>query len=139
MTSYTVTATNGSGSNGTAVQVEVITGAVETGGASANIGNNGSSPGYVAITPVYSSSFIAWAYNHAAGSTPTLTAETGNKFLTVAANTSQFEDTTDGCTYAAGYYSSAITAATPVNVGCADNAGSASSWPPMDPAQPHLG
>ena len=123
MTSYTVTATNGTGSDGTAVQVEVITGAVETGGASANIGNNGVSPGYAAITPNYSSSFIAWAYNHAAGSTPTLTAETGNSFLTAAAHASQFEDTADGCTYAAGYYSGAITAATPVNAGCADNTG----------------
>jgi hypothetical protein len=115
VTSYTVTATNGGGGNGIALQVEMITGAVETGGASTSASN--SNVLTASLTPNYSNSFIAWAAMIATSSPTSISGATSNALLTVAAGADTFNDATQGVTYSAGYYSGTVTAATPVTVG----------------------
>ena len=115
MTSYTVTATNGGGGNGIALQVEVITGAAETGGATAAASNSNALT--ASLTPNFSASFIAWAAMIATGSPTSISGAASNALLTVAAGTDTFNDATQGVTYSAGYYTGTVTASTPVTVG----------------------
>jgi hypothetical protein len=136
VTSYTVTATNTDGSSGVYLQVEVITGAAEAGGASGSVDNgiaNGTGSGTaftVSLTPSSSGSFIAWAASEASASFAAISGAANNKLLTVSANADSFEDTTNGCTPGAGYYSGSVTSGTPVTVG-ASNTGVSTSGPQL--------
>ena len=122
MTSYTVTATNSDGSAGIYLQAEVITGATEAGGASAQL-DNGNLTGTVSLTPNFSGSFIAWAADDAISGPTGITPAANNKLLTVAANGDSAVDS-NGFTACAGYYSGTVTAATPVTVGYSGSLGS---------------
>ncbi len=122
MTSYTVTATNSDGSAGIYLQAEVITGATEAGGASAQL-DNGNLTGTVSLTPNFSGSFIAWAADDAISGPTGITPAANNKLLTVAANGDSAVDS-NGFTAGAGYYSGTVTAATPVTVGYSGSLGS---------------
>lgn len=131
MTSYTVTATNSNGDNGIDLQVEVITGATEAGGAHLEIDNgivNGTGAGTAftgSLTPVSTGSFIAWAASDAEGTATGVVAAANNKLLTVAANTDSFQDTANGFAAGAGYYSGTVTSGSGVTVGSSNTAGGA--------------
>jgi hypothetical protein len=133
---YTVTATNTDGSNGITLQVEVITGAAEAGGASGSVDDgvaNGTGSGTaftLSLTPNFSGSFIAWAASEASSGFAAISGAANNKLLTVAANADTFEDTTNNYTSGAGYYSGSVTSGTPVTVG-ANNTGVSASGPQL--------
>src|SRR5579871_348923 len=113
MTSYTVTASN-SGGNGINLQVEVLTGAAETGGAAAHTANTGVST--VSITPSFSSSYIAWAAQN--GQTATaFTAAANNAML------ANVQDATDGFSAGPGHYTGTVTSGTPVTAGASTPSG----------------
>jgi hypothetical protein len=110
MTAYTVTATNSApgGGNGINLQVEVITGALDSGGASLAVLNATLAAG--SITPNFSSSYIAWAAEQGF---------TSGNFTIEPSNTaySNVADSTDSVILGTGFYSGAVTGGTAVTVG----------------------
>ena len=122
---YTVTATNSDGSAGIWLQVEVLTGATESGGASANISDGAS--GTTTLTPNFSGSFIAEAWNNAQTSVAAPTAATNNSILTVAAHGDSAAATASLPAPAAFYYSGTVTAGTGVTVGSGNYTGTANA------------
>lgn len=115
----TVTATNSDGSAGIYLQVEVITGVKETGGASASA--TGSSSGSASLTPAGSGSFIAWSFEGANSGDSAPAAAANNSLLTVASHGDSATDT-NGFALAHGYYSGTVTSGTPVTAGAANPA-----------------
>jgi hypothetical protein len=102
----TVTATP-TGAAGATLRVLVLTGAVESGGASD--GPAGNTGGHVSLTPNFSNSFIAWSNNNA-GSSGAFTSLANNTILDNIA-------TTGGERMATGYYSGTVTSGTAVTAG----------------------
>ncbi len=138
----TVTATqSGQVSNGTTLQVKVLTGAIEAGGASVSASNLSTSPPDAAITPNATNSLICFA----------IVNTTGANAWTLAANNTAWDnnvDSTSGYSGLAGFYSGAVTSGTPVTAGAsgptAQNTGygiyevkpSSGSTPAVDASSP---
>lgn len=119
MTAYTVTASNSAG-NGISLQVEVITGVTETGGATAEAWTSSvAGAGQVSITPNGTGSLILWTIENPLNTT-TFTALTNNNFTTITTGTTHGDNTADatnGVAYAQGYYTGSVTATVAVTVG----------------------
>ena len=108
---FTVTATqNGNVNNGTTLQVKVLTGAIEVGGASATSANISTSPDDTSVTPNATNSLICFGLVNC----------TGANAFTLASNNTAWDnnvDATSGYTGLAGFYSGAVSGGTPVTVG----------------------
>ena len=118
--SFTVTATESgaSANQGVYLQVQVLTGAIETGGATSggtattNVASQGS------LTPNFSHSLPLFSISADALTGALPAAASNNTYYTNAV------DSTDNWAYAFGYYSGTVTAATPLTYGCGSAAGS---------------
>jgi hypothetical protein len=117
VTSYTVTVSeSGSGTaEGGLLQVKVLTGSTEAGGASGGAYTTAAAAGTVSVTPSVSGSFIYWV----------IISSYGSNFTAAANNTlyNQVYDSGPGNQMAAGYYSGTVTSGTPVTVGVTESTG----------------
>jgi len=119
-------AESGSSANkGVYLEVRVLTGATEAGGASTSgVSLTGAAP-QGTITPNFTNSLPVWAISaDNISATPS---------FTIAANNTAYQNlgnTTDTWAYGSGYYSGTVTASTPITCGASANIGSPdqSSW-----------
>jgi hypothetical protein len=122
VTAYTITATAAGGAdNGIEMLLQVLTGATEAGGTSAQNGTSASSAATSSVTPAATSSLIVWsAYDSG----------TGGAAFTAAANNTLYTQGAGGFGehYAFGHYSATVTGGTPVTAGAAGTNGDPLQW-----------
>jgi hypothetical protein len=123
---FTVTATESGASIdvGVILQVKVLTGAIETGGASAGSNSTSNTAVGGSLTPAFSHSLPVWAISADGLGSAFGAAQTGNTYY---AGTNG-NDSVHNWSYAAGYYSGTVTASTPVTYGAPAQGEDHANW-----------